>query len=291
MTATASPVVIPAGRSRPRASVWRALARMVLPVYTWLVILYLMLPIFVMIVFGFNDTHGKYNLVWQGFTLAWYRNLFAIPDLTTALVNSLIIAVSSTVVATILGTAIGLALDRYAFPGKGVLNLVLFTNIAAPGVVLGAALLAFFIQIQVAQGLFTIFLAHVMFNIAYVTVTVRARLSGFNRALEEAAADLGAPPWATFRKVTLPLIFPGILAAALLAFALSIDDFVTTDFVAGQTLTFPLWVYGATREGVPPQVNVMGTVVFAAGVGLAVLNVLYQRRAAHLAQTRVDGSA
>jgi spermidine/putrescine transport system permease protein len=255
-------------------------SQFLLPVYTGLVILYLMLPIFVMILFGFNNTRGRYNFAWQGFTLAWYQNLFAIQDLTTSLINSLVIAATATVVATIFGTMIGLALDRYRFPGKGVVNLTLFMNIAAPEVVLGAALLALFIQLQIPQGLVTIFIAHVMFIIAYVTVTVRARLAGFDRSIEEAAQDLGATPWVTFRKITFPLIFPGILAAALLAFALSIDDFVTTYFVAGQTLTFPLWVYGATRNGVPPQVNVMGTLIFAAGVLLALLNVLYQRRAA-----------
>jgi spermidine/putrescine transport system permease protein len=267
---------------RPRKRRGRNWARLILPAYTGAVVLYLMLPIVVMIVFGFNNTQGRYNFVWQGFTLNWYQNLFAIPDLTTSLENSLLIAFSATVVATILGTMLALALDRYRFRGKGTANLVLFMNIAAPEVVLGAALLALFIQLQVPQGLVTIFLAHVMFIIAYVAVTVRARLSGFDRALEDAAQDLGAPPWATFRKVTFPLILPGILAGALLSFALSIDDFVTTYFVAGPTLTFPLWVYGATRNGVPPQVDVMGTLIFAGGVILALLNVLYQRRAARL---------
>jgi spermidine/putrescine transport system permease protein len=266
----------------PRKRRGRSWARLILPAYTGLVIIYLMLPIFVMIVFGFNNTQGRYNFVWQGFTLNWYQNLFAIPDLTTSLENSLIIAFSATVVATILGTMLALALDRYRFRGKGTANLILFMNIAAPEVVLGAALLALFIQLQVPQGLVTIFLAHVMFIVAYVAVTVRARLSGFDRALEEAAQDLGATPWPTFRQVTFPLILPGIMAGALLSFALSIDDFVTTYFVAGPTLTFPLWVYGATRNGVPAQVDVMGTLIFAGGVILALLNVLYQRRAARL---------
>jgi spermidine/putrescine transport system permease protein len=265
----------PIGRPGRRSTVW---IRSILPIYTGLVILYLMLPIFIMILFGFNNTQGRYNFIWQGFTLNWYQNLFAIPDLTTSLENSLIIAFSATIVATILGTMMALALDRYRFRAKGAVNLVLFMNIAAPEVVLGAALLTLFIQMRVPQGLLTIFIAHVMFIIAYVAVTVRARLSGFDRSLEEAAQDLGATPWATFRKVTLPLIFPGILAAALLSFALSIDDFVTTYFVAGPVTTFPLWVYGATRNGVPPQVDVMGTLIFVGGVALALLNVLYQRR-------------
>lgn len=267
--------------SVPRAR-RRGWLRFILPAYTAVAILYLMLPIFVMILFGFNDTHGRYNFVWQGFTLNWYQNLFAIPDLTTSLENSLIIAFTATIVATVLGTMMALALDRYRFRGKGAINLVLFMNIAAPEVVLGAALLTLFIQLQVPQGLITIFLAHVMFIIAYVTVTVRARLSGFDRSLEEAAQDLGAAPFTTFRKITFPLILPGIIAAALLSFALSIDDFVTTYFVAGSTLTFPLWVFGATRNGVPPQVDVMGTLIFAGGVLLVLINVLYQQRASRV---------
>jgi spermidine/putrescine transport system permease protein len=270
-------VALPVPRGRPPL---RRVLDLILPTYTGLVILYLMSPIFVMILFGFNNTQGKYNLVWQGFTLNWYFNLFALPDLTTALENSLIIALATTIVATALGTMIGLALDRYNFPGKGAMSLVLFLNIAASEVVLGSSLLALFINLNVPQGLGTIFVAHVMFTIPFVAVTVRARLAGFDRALEEAAQDLGAPPWPTFRKVTLPLIFPGIMAAALLAFALSIDDYVTTSFVAGQTLTFPLWVYGATRNGVPPQVNVMGTLIFMAGVALAAINAFYQQRTA-----------
>jgi spermidine/putrescine transport system permease protein len=257
----------------------RRWTRFVLPTYTAGVMLYLATPIFVMILFGFNDTKGRFNFAWQGFTLEWYRNLFAIPDLTTALRNSLVIAVFSTVLATILGTMIALALARHRFRGKGTLNLLMFMNIAAPEVVLGASLLALFVTAQIPRGFGTILVTHVMFNISYVAVTIRARLAGFDRSLEEAAQDLGAGPWIAFWKVTFPLIFPGILAGALLAFALSIDDYIITSFVAGQTNTFPLWVYGATRQGVPPQVNVMGTLIFLFGAALAVGNLLLQRRA------------
>jgi spermidine/putrescine transport system permease protein len=250
----------------------------VLSVYTWLMILYLTAPIVVMIVFGFNDTHSRVNLRWQGFTLKWYGRLFDIPDLSAALRNSLLIAVMTTVISTVLGTMVGLALGRYRFRGLASLDLLMFANIAAPELVLGAALLTLFISVQFPRGFITILVAHVMFTIAYVAVTVRARLAGFDRTLEEAAQDLGADPWATFRKVTLPLIFPGILAGALLSFALSIDDFVITNFNSGQTQTFPIWVFGATRVGVPPQVNVMGTLIFLAGVGLAVGNAIAARR-------------
>jgi spermidine/putrescine transport system permease protein len=257
----------------------RRWTRAVLPTYTALVMLYLMTPIIVMIAFGFNDTQGKFNFTWQGFTLDWYRNLLAVPELTTALRNSLLIALLSTVIATILGTMIALALARHRFRGKSGLDMVLFANIAAPEVVLGASLLALFVTAQIPRGFGTILVTHVMFNISYVAVTVRARLAGFDRSMEEAAQDLGAGPWIAFWKVTFPLIFPGIMAGALLAFALSIDDYIITSFVAGQTATFPLWVYGATRLGIPPQVNVMGTLIFAGGALLAIGNLLLQRRA------------
>jgi spermidine/putrescine transport system permease protein len=156
--------------------------------------------------------------------------------------------------------------------------MVMFLNIAAPEIVLGAGLLSFFVLANFPLGLGTVFLAHVMFNIAFVAVTVRARLAGYSRETEEAAQDLYADPWQTFVRVTLPLIAPGIIAGALLAFALSIDDFVTTNFVAGQAVTFPLWVYGAVKVGIPPQVFVMGTMIFTVGVAIAVVNVILSAR-------------
>ena len=277
----------PERRSRPLGV---RLSRSILPVYTALVVLYLFLPIAVMIVFGFNDLQGRFNFTWQGFTLDHWANLFnAYPALNRSIVNSLLVATISTLAATILGTLIGLALTRYEFRGRGPLNLLIFLPIATPEIVLGASLLALFISIGVARDITTITIAHIMFNISFVVVTVRARIAGFDRALEEAAMDLGADEWTTFRKVTFPLIFPGVLAAALLAFALSIDDFVITQFTAGQTITFPLWVYGASRIGVPPQVNVMGTLIFlVALVGMA-LYVFLQRRHVSVAPADVDG--
>ena len=256
----------------------RRWTRLVLPTYTAAVIVYLTSPVFVMILFGFNDTKGRFNFAWQGATLEWYRHLFDIPELTTAIRNSLLIALFSTIVATALGTMIALALARHRFRGQASINLILFMNIASPEVVLGASVLALFITLGVPRGFLTILLTHVMFTVAYVAVTIRARLAGMDTSLEEAAQDLGATPWVTFWKVTFPLIFPGILAGALLAFALSIDDYVITSFVAGQTVTFPLWVFGAARLGIPPQVNVMGTILFLFGVFLALSNVFLARR-------------
>jgi spermidine/putrescine transport system permease protein len=256
----------------------RRWTRLILPVYTWAMIAYFSLPIMVMILFGFNDTQGRLNLRWQGFTLTWYQDLFAIPALSTALRNSLLIAVVSTVITTVLGTMVGMALGRYRFRGKGLYDLVIFSAISAPELVLGASLLSLFISVQFARGFVTIIIAHIAFSLAFVAVTVRARVLGLDPDLEEAAQDLGADPWTTFRKITLPLLAPGIIAGGLLAFALSIDDYVVTSFVSGQIETFPLWVFGATRIGVPPQVNVMGTLIFLGGVGIAVGNALLARR-------------
>lgn len=267
------------GVARRPVAVTRRIAGLVLPVYTAIAVAYLFLPIAVMIAFGFNDPKGRFNFTWQGFTVDHFFTVFAIPALTSAFRVSLVVAFISTAIATILGTLIGLALTRYRFRGRGPLNLLIFLPLASPEVVLGASLLSMFVALGVQRDIKTIIIAHVMFNISYVTVTVRARLAGFDRYLEEAAMDLGANEITTFRKVTFPLIFPGIMAAALLAFALSIDDFVITLFAAGQTVTFPLWVYGASRIGVPPEVNVMGALIFVValiGVGGW---VLLQRRA------------
>ena len=262
--------------SRRRRKRW---TRFILPAYTGLVMLYLVFPILVMILYSFNDSgFKKVSFRWVGFTTQWYPKVFDKPDLTAALKNSLVIATVSTIIATALGTLIALALVRYKFRGRGATEFVMFMNISAPEIVLGASLLSLFISFGVPRGIATIIIAHVMFNIAYVAITVRARLSGFDNSLEEAAQDLGAGPWTTFRRVTLPLIFPGILAGGLLAFALSIDDFVITNFNAGAVQTFPLWVYGAVKVGIPPQVFVMGTLIFMGGVLIAAANVVWQRR-------------
>jgi spermidine/putrescine transport system permease protein len=262
----------PARRRRARPG------RFLLSFWGWLVIAWLCSPIIVMIVFGFNDTKGKFNIRWQGFTLRWYRDLFAIPDLTTALVNSLKIAVIVTVLSTVIGTLMGLALGKYRFRGSGATNLLMFANIAASEVVLGSSLLSLFLTLGVPRGFMTIIIAQVMFSIAYVAITVRARVAALDPFLEEAARDLGAGPYAAFFRVTLPMIMPGVLAGALLVLALSIDDYIITSFNAGNTVTFPLWVYGASRVGVPPQVNVMGTLIFSFGVLLALAGYVASRR-------------
>jgi spermidine/putrescine transport system permease protein len=254
----------------------------VLPVYSAGFFLYLVVPIAFMIVYSFNQSHSALPQVtfkWQGFTTQWYREWNGIPGLGEAFFLSIKLALAATVISATLGTLLALSLVRYRFRGKAVTEQVMFANIAAPEIVLGASLLGFYITLNLDRGFGTLLIAHVMFCVAYVTITVRARLSGFDPMLEQAAQDLGATPWVTFWKITLPLIFPGILAGALLAFALSIDDFVTSNFVAGQTVTFPLWVYGAVKVGIPPQVFVLGTAIFMAGLVLAVFALIFQGRA------------
>jgi spermidine/putrescine transport system permease protein len=253
--------------------------RHLLTAYAILAFAYLLVPIAVVIMFSFNDPGGRYNFTWQGFTLDQWRNWDGVPALKDAMILSLEIALLASVVATVLGTLIALALVRYGFRGRGATNLLIFVPMATPEVVLAAALLTLFLNVTVVTlGFGTILIAHIMFCISYVVVTVKARLIGFERNLEEAAMDLGANEFTTFRKVTLPLIAPAIVAGALLSFALSIDDFVITYFNAGSEITFPIFVWGSAQRGVPPQVNVFGTVIFVVALTLMVINVLYQRR-------------
>lgn len=258
----------------------RLVRRHALTAFALLALGYLLLPIAVVVLFSFNDPAGRFNYTWNGFTLDHWANPFGVPGLSDAMKASIEIAVLSSIAATVLGTLIALALVRYAFRGRGATNLFIFLPMTTPEVVLGASLLTLFLNLGVATGFWTIVLAHIMFNISFVVVTVRARLVGFDRHLEEAAMDLGANEWTTFGRVTLPLIAPGIMAGALLAFALSIDDFVITSFNSGSTITFPLYVYGAARVGVPPQVNVLGTLIFLAAAGAMLATVLIQNRRA-----------
>jgi spermidine/putrescine transport system permease protein len=250
-------------------------------VYTGAAILYLMAPVAVMILFSFNNPAGKSNFVWQGFTLAAWLDPFGVAGLQSAVTISVVIALLSTLVATALGTLIALALARHDFPGRTSTNLFIFLPMATPEIVLGASLLTLFVAIGAPpffplSGL-TILIAHIMFNISFVVVTVRARLAGFPIHLEEAAMDLGANEITTFRKVTFPLILPGVLAAGLLAFSLSIDDFVVTNFTAGSTVTFPMFIYAKARIGIPPQVNVVGAIIFLTAVGLVAVSTVIAR--------------
>jgi spermidine/putrescine transport system permease protein len=269
-----------ARRSGPGVLV-RALAvgrRHLLTVYSLLFFAYLMLPIGVVIAFSFNNPAGRFNYTWQGFTWKNWEQWNAIPGLQGAIQLSLEIALIASIVATILGTLIALALVRYGFRGRGATNVLVFLPLSTPEIVLGASLLTLFLNMNFALGFWTILIAHVMFCISFAVVTVKARLIGFDRHLEEAAMDLGANEWTTFTKVTLPLIAPAILAALLLCFAISIDDFVVTYFNAGARVTFPIFVWGAARVATPPQINVIGTAIFVIALVAALSNVLVQMR-------------
>jgi spermidine/putrescine transport system permease protein len=281
------------GSKRTGGSFVRRIDRWLLPVFTTLAIIYLMIPIMVMIVFSFNKPAGKFNYIWNTFSLDGWLHPFDWPGLGDAVITSLTVAVLSTIFATILGTMIGLALTRYDFRGRGAINGIIFLPMATPEIVMGASLLTLFVATALPPlaggvptlyptGFLTILIAHVMFNISYVVVTVKARLAGFDRRLEEAAMDLGANELTTFWKVTFPLIFPGIMAAALLAFSLSIDDFVITNFVSGTTNTFPIWVYSIQRNALPVQINVIGSIIFLGAVGLVALTSLRSGRAVRI---------
>jgi spermidine/putrescine transport system permease protein len=289
-TSTTSPSrAVTAAPRAPAARLGRVIDRWLLPLYVVAVTAYLILPVAVMILFSFNDPTGRSNLTWREFSIDAWLNPLGRPGLGEAVRNSLLIALVSTIAATALGTLIALALARYRFRGRGATNVLIFLPMATPEIVLGASLLTMFVasvQLPLPQGVLfplnirTIMIAHIMFNISFVVVTVKARLAGFPRHLEEAAMDLGANEWTTFRKVTFPLILPGVLAAALLAFSLSIDDYVITAFTSGQTQTFPLFIYGSQLRGIPVQVNVIGTMIFVVAVGLVLLTTVWQRRVA-----------
>ena len=279
-------------RTRPPGSLWRrfrrGVSRWMLPVYAFLAVTFLALPVLVMIAFSFNDPAGRANLTWQGFSIDAWLNPLGPSGLGEAVFASLLIAFLSTIIATAIGVLMALALVRHSFRGRGATNLLVFLPMSTPEIVLGTSLLTLFIA--TAQGTIlpkgflyplgmpTILIAHVMFNISFVVVTVKARIQGFDRNLEEAAMDLGANEWATFWKVTFPLIRPGIIAAALLAFSLSIDDFIVTNFTSGNLNTFPVWVWGTIRNNLPPQVHVIGSAIFLLAVSAVAISSILSAR-------------
>jgi len=251
---------------------------LVLRIVAGLVLLYLFLPIFVIILFSFNDPKGKFNYSWQGFTLKNWANPFKFPALTDALKLSLNVAAVSTAIAVVLGTLVAIALVRQRFRGQTAVDTFLVIPLTAPEVVLGAALLTLFLDFGWATGYATILIAHVAFEISFIAMTVRARVRGFDWTLEDASMDLGASPARTFFKVTLPLIIPGIIAAAMLSFALSLDDFIITYFVSGSTVTYPLYVNAAVKASVPPQINVLATAILVISLILLGVGTLYRRK-------------
>jgi len=274
-----SAVAVPArAKTSAPATAWAFVRRHTLTAYSLLFFLYLLVPIAIVIAFSFNQPVGKFNYTWNKFTFDNWRYWNGVPGIQSAIVLSLEIALLASVIATILGTLIALALVRYGFRGRSVTNLLIFLPLSTPEIVMGASLLTLFLNLNFVFGFWTILIAHVTFCISFAVVSVRARLVGFDRHLEEAAMDLGANEWVTFKKVTLPLIAPAILAALLLCFAVSIDDFVVTYFNSGSEVTFPLFVWGAARIGAPPQVNVIGSAIFLIAVSAMLLNVFVQTR-------------
>lgn len=272
------------------ARAWAWLRHNALPIYAGLAVAYMLIPIAVIAIFSFGET-PKDKLTFaldNGFTTEYWQTMFSIPELNDALFTSLRLAFFSTLISTAIGTAMAIALVRHRFRGKRVANLLIVIPMATPEVVIGASLLSMFIYYSFALGFTTLLIAHVMFSISFVVVVVRSRLIGFDRNLEEAAADLGASPLTTFRTVTLPLLAPGIVAAALLAFALSIDDFVISNFNSGTTVTFPLYVYGVSLRGIPVQVNALATLLFLVAVIAVALVLIQQRRAERMAAVQPD---
>ena len=261
---------------------WRFVKHHSLTVYALLVCAYLLLPIAVVILFSFNAPEGRFNYVWNEFTVDNWIDWNAVLGLEDAVETSIIVGLGATLLATVLGTMAAMGLVRHSFRGRGGTNLLVFLPMSTPEIVLGASLLTLFLNSTTVfqLGFWTIFIAHVMFIVSYIVVTVKARLIGFDRHLEEAAMDLGANELTTFRKVTFPLLMPAIVSAALLGFALSIDDFVITYFVAGPEQTFPVFVWGIARVSVPPQVNVVASAIFLFAMGIALANVLWQYRSA-----------
>ncbi len=268
---------------------WRWIKEHIVLFVGLLAMIYMLLPIAVIAVFSFNDPTGRYNFEWVGFTTKYWQDPFAITPLTDSLITSIQLAFLTSIGATILGTLIAIALVRYNFFGRKAANLLIVIPMATPEVVIGASLLSFFLTTGFFKlGFTTLLIAHIMFSISFVVIVVRSRLIGFDRRLEEAASDLGASAFTTFRKVTLPLIAPGVGSAALLSFALSIDDFVISNFNSGATVTFPLYIFGANQRGIPVEVNVIATMLFLITIIAMLAVIIQQRRAEKLSEMRPE---
>ena len=271
MTMTSAPMP----SLRHRTSRW--FSRNLIRIYAGLAFIYLFIPVAYTFAFSFNNA-GKSNLVWQGFTLDNWKNPCGAPQVCESVANSLKIGVISTVLATILGTMIAFAIGRHKFNGRTTTNLLIFLPMATPEVVLGASLLAMFLNLRINPGFWTVVIAHVMFCISFVVVTVKARIASLDPKLEQAAMDLYANERETFRYVTLPLVMPGIAGAALLAFSLSFDDFIITNFNSGVVTTFPKFVYVSAARGIPAQANVIGSAMFFIALIIVIVGQVVSRK-------------
>jgi spermidine/putrescine transport system permease protein len=270
---------------------WRWLREHALHIYAGFAVAYMVIPIAVIAVFSFAEASPRDRLLFtinDGFTLEYWQNAFSITELNDAILTSFELAALATLASTTIGTLMAIALVRHRFFGRRATNVLIVLPMATPEIVIGASLLSMFLIYSVPLGFTSLLIAHIMFSISFVVVVVRSRLIGFDRSIEDAAADLGATPLETFRYVTLPLLAPGVLAAALLAFALSVDDFIVSDFNKGTLETFPLYVFGAHLRGVPVQVNVLATMLFVVTL-LAIAAVIWQhRRAERMASVRPE---
>jgi spermidine/putrescine transport system permease protein len=273
------------------ARAWKWLREHALHIYAGVAIAYVLIPIGVIAVFSFAEASPRDRLLFainDGFTLEYWENAFSIPELNDALLTSIELATLATLASTAIGTLMAIALVRHRFFGRRASNLLIVLPMATPEIVIGAALLSMFLIYSVPLGFTSLLIAHIMFSISFVVIVVRSRLIGFDRSIEDAAADLGATPLETFRHVTLPLLAPGIFAAALLAFALSVDDFIVSDFNKGTTETFPLYVFASHLRGVPVQVNVLATMLFIVTLAAILLVIWQQRRAERMAAVRPE---
>jgi spermidine/putrescine transport system permease protein len=257
----------------PRRGPLRWLREHIVPIAAGLAFVYMLLPNVVVVLFSFNDPAGRYNYTWQAFSLDAWLDPCAPTGLCSSLALSLRIGLLATLLSTALGTLAAFAMARHRYRGRATSNVLVFLPMATPEVVMGSSLLTLFVALQVPLGATTILIAHIMFSISFVIVTVKARIAGLDPRLEQAAMDLYANERQTFLRVTFPLVAPGIIAASLLAFALSFDDYIITNFTASaSSVTFPMYVWGTASRGTPVQINVIGTVMFllalsAVGVG------------------------
>jgi spermidine/putrescine transport system permease protein len=277
--ATRSDATAPHIRRRPGGPI-RWVRQRIVPLIGIGVLLYMFLPIFVVVVMSFNAPAGRFNYTWNHFSTDAWTNLCGVAGMCGALQLSLVIGVIATLGAVVLGTLVAFAIGRYRFRGRASSNLLVFMPMATPEVVMGSSLLTLFVALQFNTGVTTILIAHIMFCLSFVVVTVKARIASLDPRLEQAAMDLYADEKTTFWKVTFPQVLPGIVGASLLAFSLSFDDFIVTNFNSGSTVTFPMYVWGAAQRGTPPQINVVGSLMFLVSLAIVLVAPVVQRRRA-----------
>ncbi|BCX04379.1 MAG: hypothetical protein KatS3mg053_2317 [Candidatus Roseilinea sp.] len=265
-------------KPKPRGETRRfSVSRFALVTITLFTFAFLYVPIVVLIVFSFNS--ARTGATWQSFSLQWYERVFSNARILEAAANSLIVAVLSTFGAVVIGTLMAMAMERYRFRGKGAWDGLLYMPVIVPEIVMGISLLIFFAAVNISRGLLTLVISHIAFCMPFVYLTMRARLADFDRSVEEAAQDLGANEWVTFRRITLPLLMPGIISSALLAFTLSLDDFVISFFVTGVgSQTLPVYIWGQIRRGITPEINAISALMLVLSIVLVIITQIIQRR-------------